>query len=67
MYLSSLHDAGQPHLPSEKRELRKVAHLTGLYLGGTWVLGKPLTGKAFDRLGTVLGGRCCFLVIVFDT
>lgn len=44
IYLSSLHDAGQPNLPSENRELRKVAHLTGLYLGGTWVLGKPLTG-----------------------
>ena len=45
MYLSSLYDTGQPNPPSEKRELRKVAHLTGLYLKDTWGLGKPLTER----------------------
>lgn len=34
-YLSSLYDTGQLNPPSEKKELRKVAHLTGLYLEGT--------------------------------
>ena len=43
MYFSSVYDTGQLNPPSEKKELRKVAHLTGLYLEGTWGLGKPLT------------------------
>lgn len=33
-YIFHLSDTGHPNPPSEKKEPRKVAHLTGLYLEG---------------------------------
>ena len=42
MYLSFLYNTGHPSPPSEKKELKKAAHLTGLYLEGR-------LGKAFGR------------------
>ena len=67
MYLSSLYNTGHPSPPSEKKELKKAAHLTGLYLEG--YLGKAFGKKQSSWLVsvTVLWGRWYFPVTVFET
>lgn len=67
IYLSFLYETGHPNPSSEKTELRKAAHLTGLYL-------EDGLGKAFGRKQkswlvsmTVLCSSWYFPVTVFET